>query len=314
MMYLDHHAATPPAPKVHDAVVEALEAWANPSSVHAAGQYARRVVDAARTRVAESLDVPALDVVLTSGGTEACNLAAFGLARGKRRIVLSEVEHPAVVEPVERLSEHGDVEIVRLPVPRGVPADAGWLADRVDAESLVLVQLVNHETGTVFPVADYGAACRARGATLFVDASQALGKLPVRPRDLGAAAVAVSGAKVGALSGAGALYVERGVILDSLVVGGGQERGRRAGSPDILAHASFARALDDLGGRLSAMGRVRRFRDGLEAELRELGGQVNGVSGSSESDRVATVTNVTFPGLRGDLLVAALDVEGGLRV
>ena len=311
MIYLDHHAATPLAPGVREAVSDATKSWGNPSSVHAIGQNARRIVDSSRRRLAEVLHVSPAEIVLTSGGTEACNLAVFGLSRGKRKIVLTTVEHPAVAEAVAMVQKRDGIEVVELPVTSGVPASADWLASRIDRDSLVVVQLVNHEVGTVFPIADYGEVCRACGAALFVDASQGLGKVPMAPRDWSAAAVAVSGAKIGAPAGAGALYVQRAINLEATVVGGGQERGRRAGSPDVLAQAGFSRALDGLGLRLSSMPSVRAFRDRLEVELLRLGARINGVGSSVASTaRVDTVSNVAFRGVRGDHLVAALDVEG----
>ncbi|MGD8860579.1 MAG: cysteine desulfurase family protein [Myxococcales bacterium] len=309
MIYLDHHAATPPC----EAALVAMEAarevgWANPASVHAAGRAARAQLEDGRRAVAAAIGAEPSDVVLTSGGTEACNLAIRGVAVGRGgKLITTAVEHPAVDEPLARVAGDTGSTLIRMPVPAGIAPDAGALAREIDRDTrLVCAQWVNHETGSVLPVADYARVCRDRGVPLFVDATQALGKLPLCVRELGADLVALASHKAGGPAGAGALWVARGVELSPLMLGGGQERGRRAGSPDVLSVVGFGAACGVLAARLGAQGRIRRRRDRLEVALTELGGQVNGAGG----ERCATVTNVSFEGRRGELLVAALDLLG----
>ena len=159
-------------------------AWANPSSTHRAGQASRQLLENARELVAQSIGAAPADMVLTGGGTEACNLGIRGLARGCRKIITTAVEHPAVTESVHRLARDGR-EVSVLPVPAGTPPDPSELARHLSEDTLVAVQWVNHETGTLFPVYEYARTCRARGARLFIDATQALGKIPVDVSSLG---------------------------------------------------------------------------------------------------------------------------------
>lgn len=307
MIYLDHHAATPLAPAVRAAMARVHErAWANPASVHGAGRSARAEVESARRILAESVGATPSDLVFTSGGTEACNLGVFGLAEGARHVLTSELEHPAVLAAVRALEQRG-AAVTRLPLSDARPPSPSALASALhDETDLVALQWVNHETGTIAPVHEYATVCRARGVPLLVDASQALGKLPCDVAALGASAVVFTASKVGGPTGAAALYVERSRALAVQSFGGAHERGRRAGTPDVAALAGFAAALEALPARLRAMPQVAARRDRLEAACVALGALVNG----AEAARVATVSNLSVPGWRGDVLVAALDVEG----
>lgn len=282
MIYLDHHAATPLSAEVQRAIADAhREAWANPSSVHAAGRAARTVVERTRRALAQAIHAQPADIVLTSGGTEACNLAVLGIAH-EGRVLASALEHPAILgaidDPIGELTE-----------------DTG----------LVALQWVNHETGAIADLRERARICRERGIPCVVDACQALGKLPVDVSALGASAVAFAASKLGGPPGAGALWVERGVQLSPRMLGGPQERGRRAGSPDVAALAGFAAALEQLPARLADMPRLAALRDRLEQACLALGAVSN-----APAERVATVTNVSFRGWRSEILIAALDVEG----
>jgi cysteine desulfurase len=306
MIYLDHHAAGPLAPGVAEAMEAARErAWGNPSSVHAAGRAARAVVERAREQVAAAVGAKPADLVFTAGGTEACNLGVLGLAPKARRVVTTAVEHPAVAAAVEALEARG-AEVVRLPLPDGRAPDPDALREALAGADLAALQWVNHETGTVLPVAEYASRCREAGVPLFVDATQALGKRPVDVGALGAAAVALASAKIEGPPAAGALWIARDAALAPRALGGAQERGRRAGSPDPVALAGFGAAAARVGERLAAMPAVARRRDRLERELLAHGGRINGAGGP----RVETVTNASLRPWRGQRLVAALDLEG----
>jgi cysteine desulfurase len=290
MIYLDHHAATPLSARVQGAIAEAhAKAWANASSVHAAGRTARAVIEQTRRTLATHVNAQPADIVLTAGGTEACNLGVMGLARGGR-VVTSATEHPAVLEAAPlRIALYPDALEQLLQ-----PDDA-----------LVALQWVNHETGAIAPVESYARICRAKGVPLFVDACQALGKLPVDLASLGASAVAFGASKIGGPASAGALWVERGRQLEPRVLGGPQERGRRAGTLDAAALAGFGAALEALPARLADQARLAALRDRLEQACLQLGAVAN-----HPPTRVATVTNVSFQGWRSEILIAALDLEG----
>ncbi|MFO0693333.1 MAG: cysteine desulfurase family protein [Polyangiales bacterium] len=306
MIYLDHHAAAPVVPEAVSAMRAAEGiAFANPSSLHRHGRRARELMEEARAHVARAVGARAADVVFTSGGTEAVNLGVFGLAGGVERIVTTTIEHPAVVAPLATLERQG-IEVIRLPVVEGVGLDPEAVAAHLDARTLVAMQWVNHEVGTILPVEAIALACRSRGAKLVVDATQAVGKVPIDVGTVGCSALAVASHKLGGPAGAGALIVERGLELEPRIVGGGQERGRRAGTPDVLSLVGFGAACRLVEERLEAMDAVSERRDRLEAALGRWGGRTNGTS----LPRVATVTHASFPGARGTLLVAALDLEG----
>jgi cysteine desulfurase len=280
-------------------------AWANPSSSHAAGRASRKLLEEARESVASVVGARPADMVLTGGGTEACNLGIRGVGAGRRRIVSSAVEHPAVAESVVRLRREG-AEATLLGLPGGRPPSAEALEAHLDSETAVAIQWVNHESGTLFPLEAYARTCRTRGARLFVDATQALGKLPIDLESLGADAVAFAAHKIGGPAGAGACWIRRGLDVEPVLEGGSQERGRRPGTPDTMSMVGFGAACRAVPERLDAQPRIAALRDRVETELCALGAVCN----AGEGPRVGTVSNLSFEGWEGPLLVAALDLEG----
>jgi len=309
VIYLDHHAATPLSEAARRAMHEAEpRAFANPSSVHAAGRAARALLERSREQVAAAIAAEAADVVLTSGGTEACNLGVLGMhvPRGAH-VVTTALEHPAVERAVAQLVRTREVTVTTLSALDGVAPSAEALAAALTPHTvLCAVQWINHETGTELPVQAYARVCRAASVPCFVDATQAAGKRAIEVAALGADALALASHKLGGPAGAGALWVRRGVELDPRLVGGAQERGRRAGTPDVLCAVGFGAACAELGERLQAQTRLAALAAHVEAGLARLGGTPNGVGGP----RVATARNASFAGVRGDELVAALDLEG----
>jgi cysteine desulfurase len=287
-------------------------AWAHPSSVHRAGRASRAQLESARTAIAAALGASASDVVLTSGGSEACNLAVHGVlaqAEAGGHVITSAIEHPAVARPLEALAAARGLELTRLGVDHGRAPLANTLAGMLTSRTrLVALQWVNHETGTRLPVDEYARVCRAVGVPLFIDASQALGKLPIDVEALGADLLACAAHKIGGPAGAGALWVRRGIDIEPLILGGAQERGRRAGTPDVVAQTGFAAACGLIGERLAAQPRIAALRDRLERALLERSPVV--VRNATDGPRVATVSSLSVRGWRGDALVAALDVEG----
>lgn len=279
-------------------------AWANPSSTHAAGRASRRLLENARDSVAAAVGAAGADLVLTGGGTEACNLGVRAVALERRRIVTTTVEHPAVAESVARLERAGH-EVVRLDVVEGNPPSASELSAHLDPDCAVAMQWVNHETGTLFPIEQYAEACARRGARLFVDATQALGKRMIDVSSVELDALAVAGQKVGGPAGAGACWIRRGIDVEPVLDGGAQERGRRPGTPDTSSMVGFGMACQSVPERIAAQPRISGLRDQLESALLELGAVRNG-----GPPRVGTVTNLSFAEWKGAVLVAALDVEG----
>lgn len=307
VIYLDHHAGTPLAPFARAEMLRAMdEGWANPSSVHAEGRRARALLEEARARVSTGVGARPADVVFTAGGSEASQLGIEGFSQGIRRILTTGIEHPAVARAVERVASRGGVEVIRLAVPSDRALEVGDVARVLDEATLVAIQWVNHEVGCELPVEAIALACRGAGARLFVDATQAVGKRAVDVGSLGADAVALASHKLGGPSGAGALVLAPGADIEPLLVGGAQERGRRAGTPGLEALVGFGAAMSRLDERLAAMPRIASQRDALERGLVALGATPN----ASGAPRVATCTSVSFPGRRGSILVAALDLEG----
>lgn len=310
--YLDWNATTPPAPEVVAAMSEALErGWANPASVHGPGRAARSYVEGAREAIGRLLGFDARDVLLTSGGTEANNLALMhtlaGKTKGKPGLVVSGIEHPSVLRTAELLAERGAEVIVVPPDPSGRVEVEGFaraierLAGRLRLVSLIAV---SHETGMVQPVGQVAELAHSAGALLHSDVVQAAGKVGPSVWS-GADLVSLAAHKMRGPKGIGALATRVGVRLGPILRGGAQEKGVRPGTQDPATCAGFgvaARRAVDLPDRYAA---IAPLRDRLERKLVELGGQVNGAG-----ERAPHVTNVSFDGERGAELVAALDLEG----
>lgn len=315
-VYLDHNATLPLHPDVVAAMVRAAtEAWGNPSSLHAAGRAARRVVDEAREAVAELAAAHPRDVVLTASGTEANNLGITRLfAEPRGLLVTSELEHPSVLALAEELARRG-VTVRFLPPRDGRfdPADLEALLRGRDAKTpgLVATHAVHPETGIIQPVQGLLAAAEAHGAELHLDAVQAAGRIdPASFR--GAHSTALAAHKLQGPKGIGALVTRPGVAVRPLVFGGAQERGVRPGTQDPIAAAGFAvaaRLALASPARWSAVGPLRdRIERTLAATALPLGTPVPTVG--SDTPRAPHVTHLAFPGWEGDELVAALDLEG----
>ncbi len=285
-VYLDHNATTPLCPTARAAMIAALDDFGNPSSLHAEGRRVRDAVERARAEVARTIGARREEIVFTSGGSEANNLAL----RLRRRVVTSAIEHPSV----------SAAQAVRVRVDGDGRVDLDELARAIDGDTLVSVQLANHEIGVVQELAAIVAVARQRGALVHSDAVQALGKLAVDVRALGVDALSLSAHKIGGPKGVGALFVRDGLDVDALVRGGHQERGRRAGTENVVGIVGFAAACAAL---LSASSELR---DRFERGARELGARVAGQG----APRVPTTSYVAFDGVEGELLMQALDLEG----
>ena len=318
-VYLDWNATTPPHPEVVAAMRDAAHAaWGNPSSLHAAGRTAKAIVEQAREAIAQLLGFCARDVLITSGGTEANNLAVMRLfigldgAAGGGTCITSRLEHPSIVAVVEQLASRG-VRVSWLEVPPSGRIDPECVARalvRATRPCLVAVQSVNHETGVVQPVADIVATAARAGAEVHVDAVQAAGRLSPTAWQ-GAHSVAVAAHKMRGPKGIGALVVQAGVTVRPLLRGGGQERGLRPGTVDPVAAAGFGVAAARAGDGPARYAQLARLRDGFEERLVALGAKLRGAPlRNGEGARAPHVSNMSWPGWAGDELAAALDLEG----
>lgn len=309
----DRNATSPLDPAVREAMLEALAIdLGNPSSVHGLGQTARRLVDRARQQVADALGVAAGEIVFTSGATEANVLAWRGvLGHGKSGFaaVTSAVEHPSVRAVAAQLAEEGAAV-----TSSGVDAEGRLrlpeLAETLQGSATGLLSLMaaNNETGVLFPVATAAALGRQAGATVHADLTQALGKIPVAPKTWGLDLASLSGHKLGAAPGVGALWVRRGVRLRALLPGH-QELGQRAGTENVLGIIGLGAAMAALPKRLATATEVRRLRDRLWSGLQT---RVSGVrrNGDVSADlETGNTLNVSFTGVDGATLLMALDLE-----
>ncbi|MFJ3666544.1 cysteine desulfurase family protein [Streptomyces sp. NPDC090106] len=320
MAYLDHAATTPMLPEAVEALTAQLAVTGNASSLHASGRRARRTVEEARETLAESLGARPSEVVFTSGGTEADNLAVKGLYWSRRdadpartRVLASPVEHHAVLDAVHWLGEHEGATVEYLPVDRygRVHPDAlrEALARDPGGVALVTVMWANNEIGTVMPVRELADVCAEFDVPLHADAVQAYGQVPVDFAASGLAAMTVSGHKVGGPYGIGALLLGRDRNPVPVLHGGGQERNVRSGTLDVPAVASFA-----VAGRLAAEQRawfareIGALRDSLVDAVRTA--VPDALLGGDPVDRLPANAHFTFPGCEGDSLLLLLDAQG----
>ena len=312
--YFDHNATTPVAPEVLETVVSCLgQVYGNASSIHHFGQAAKQKLEAARRQLATLIHANPAEIVFTSGGTEADNMALLGVARAStgatRHIVTSAIEHPAVLAACIQLEKEG-VAVTRVRAGSGgvVQSDDVARALRPDTV-LVSVMHANNELGTVQPIAEIARATRERRIPLHVDGVQALGKIPVDVEALGVDLYSMSGHKLYAPKGVGALWVRKGTRLAPVTFGGHHERDRRPGTENVPGIASFGAAAELAGRNLAAeMERLTALRDRLENGIldRIPGSGVNGARWS----RVPNTSNVYFDAIDGEALVIALDLRG----
>jgi cysteine desulfurase len=323
-VYLDHAATTPIHPEAAAAMTAQLARVGNASSLHASGRDARRVVEESRETVARVLGCRPGEVVFTSGGTEADNLALKGLywARHREdprrtRILSTAIEHHAVLDSLHWLADDEDAEVVLLGVDKHGRLDVGAFRASVEADpgsvALVSVMWVNNEVGTVQPLADVVEIAHAHDIPVHTDAVQAVAQLPVDFAASGVDAMTVTGHKLGGPYGVGALLVRRDLQLVALLHGGGQERDVRSGTLDVPAIAGFATACElAVKARAELADRLAGLTDQLVAGvLREVPDAVrNGDPVAGADHRLPGIAHLTFPGCEGDSLLMLLDARG----
>ncbi|WP_197016194.1 cysteine desulfurase family protein [Actinomadura viridis] len=327
MTYLDHAATTPMVPEAIAAMTSELGALGNPSSLHAPGRRARRVVEESREVIAETFDARPSEVVFTSGGTEADNLAVKGVYWARRaadpartRILAGAAEHHAVLDTVQWLADHEGARVDWLPVDGRGRVDPDALRALIGPDvALVTVMWANNEVGTVQPVAELAAVAREHGVPFHTDAVQAAAQLPVGLHSSGAQALTLSGHKLGGPLGVGALLLGKGVDPVPVLHGGGQERDVRSGTLDTPAIAGFAAAVQATAARREEEARrLAGLRDRLvEAVLAAVPDAVlNGATdprdagGDAPAARLPGNAHFSFPGCEGDALLMLLDARG----
>ncbi|GAA1965298.1 cysteine desulfurase family protein [Microbacterium deminutum] len=326
MVYLDHAATTPLRPQARDAWLEATAIVGNASSIHGAGQAARRVLEDARERLAAVLDCDPIEVVFTSGGTESVNLGIAGLYRGRREttgrstIVASTAEHHATIDTVAWLHAHEVADVEWVPVDRDARLDLDAWVMAVDSGDAAVATLLaaNNEIGTLQPVAAASAFCADARVPLHLDAVGAFGHVPLSFRRLrtdsgsrggGLVALSVASHKLGGPAGVGALVVAREARVEPLVHGGGQQRGLRSGTQDPAGAMAFAVAAQLAISELETESvRLRALRDHLESGIVAAIPQAR-ISASS-ADRLPGHVHVVLPGAQGDSLLLLLDMAG----
>jgi cysteine desulfurase len=317
-VYLDNNATTPVLPEVMEAMRPYFaEHFGNASSIHHHGQETRGAVERGRESVAALLGCRASEVVLTSGGTEADNLAVFGLARAGDHVISSTIEHHAVLNACKHLARNAGpnpgmtgCEVTYIPV------DGRGLVDPADVKrairpntKLITIMFANNETGVVQPVAEIGKIAAEADIYFHTDAVQAAGKIPINVNEIGCDLLTISGHKLHGPQGVGALYVRKGTPLEPMLYGGSHERSRRAGTENVpgivglgkaaeLATAGFERGDDQ---------KMAAARDRLERELLRI--EATGLNGEG-APRVPNTTNIYFDGIEGEALVIALDLKG----
>jgi cysteine desulfurase len=317
MVYLDHAATTPMLPEAIEAMTAEFARVGNPSSLHASGRRARRVVEESREIIAEAMGARPSEVVFTSGGTEADNLALKGIFWARRdtdsartRVLISAIEHHAVLDSADWLAEREGATVEPLPVDEYGRVQPGTLRAAIerdpDSVALVSVMWVNNEVGTVQPIEELAAIAREHGIPFHTDAVQATAQLPVR---FTTDAMTITGHKIGGPVGVGALLLARGLDPVPVMHGGGQERDVRSGTLDAAAIVGFATAVSTAVSRRTAEAeRLGRLRDDLIARVRK---EVPGaVLNGDPLDRLPGNAHFSFPGCEGDALLMLLDARG----
>ncbi len=310
MIYLDNAATARPDPRAIAAAMPFLTEGGNPAAAHSLGRKAALAVIKAREQCAAAFGAEPNEIYFTSGGTESDNWAVFSAlsSTGKRRIITTAIEHPAVLNACLEAERRG-AEVIYLP-----PAENGLISPRqvekalTPDTALVSVMAANNEVGTLQPVAEIGALCRQAGVLFHTDAVQAAGNIPLDMRELNVDMMSVSAHKVGGLCGCGLLYVRKGTPLSPLIFGGGQQRGMRSGTENTAGAVAFGAALENICADIPARQRkISALRDMLISGLSEIPrSRLNG----SIDKRLCGNVNFSFEGIEGEALVLDLDLEG----
>ena len=309
--YLDHNATAPIRPEVVDAVAAAMRAVGNSSSVHEEGRKARSLVEAAREKFRSLVNAPVNGVIFTSGGTEAIHYALHGSVKtgAVKRLFVSAIEHPAVLANADETG----VPVETIPARNSGVIDLDWLKDRLskydaarEGGFLVCVMAANNETGVIQPVADAAAIAHDKGGLLFVDAAQAVGKIPVNFVMSGADLMAATAHKFGGPLGIGALIARPNLPLHPVMRGGGHESNRRAGTHNVPAIAGLGAACDLAAGTIARGAEIAALRDKMERTAEAEGAVIWG----KDADRLPGTLSFSAPGFSGETQMMAMDLAG----
>ena len=313
MIYLDYNATTPLCEQAREAMLPYLDRYfGNPSSVHAAGREARAAIDNARDKLAALLRIKPTEIVFTSGGTESCNLAVFGLARSRTQggghIISAKTEHHAVLNAVEHLEKQEGFEVTWLNVSRDGIVDVDQLATSIRPETrLVSIMAANNETGVVQPLREISQICRERGVLLHSDMVQEFGKIDTDLSLVDAASFAAH--KFYGPKGAGFLFLRSGLSIQPIMFGGAHENERRPGTENVAAIAAMAAAAEwTLRNCESEQQRQERLRDELWTRISQ--NVPDAKQNGAHAARLANTLNLSLLGLDSEMLLIALDLEG----
>lgn len=314
MIYLDHNATTPVLPEVREAMLTYLgDEWGNPSSSYRFGSHLKSKIEAAREQVADLIGAKSpREVLFTSGGTESNNTALHAVihSTGKTHIVTSQVEHSSVLSYCRFLQEFRGYQVTYLPVDREGLISMADLEEAIEpSTALVSLMWANNETGVLFPVEEIGQLCRSKGVPYHCDAVQAVGKLPMKIKDLPIDYLSLTGHKIGAPKGIGALYVQKKAPFVPFVQGGHQERSRRGGTENVASIVGLGTAAAIAQKKLPTYdATVRPLRDALEEGI--LSTIPNTERNGHATLRLANTTNITFHGIESEALLLLLDQLG----
>ena len=312
--YFDHNATTPVAPEALRAMLPYLEgSYGNASSIHTFGQDARSGVERARRQVAALLNAKPAEIVFTSGGTEADNLAILGVVRGSakpaKHVITSTIEHPGVLNTCRHLEDQGvDVTYV-LAKPRGVVSVDDVRAAMRPETVLITIMHANNELGTVQPIAEIARLAREAGIPFHTDGVQSAGKLTTDVQELGVDLFALSGHKIYAPKGVGALYIRKGTVLEPVLFGGSHERGHRPGTENVPGIVGLGEAAALAHRQLAAESRrLTVLRDHLQQGI--LANVESAIVNGDGVERTPNTTNIRFDHIEGEAMVIALDLKG----
>jgi cysteine desulfurase len=309
-VYFDNNATTPVLPEVFEAMLPYYgEHFGNASSIHHHGQETRAAVERARESVAELVGCRSSEIVFTSGGTEGDNLAIFGLATEGDHVITSTIEHHAVLNACKRLEAMG-CEVTYIPVDgRGLVDPAEVRRGVRSNTKLISIMMANNETGVLQPVGEIGKIAAEAEIYFHTDAVQAAGKVAIDVKQIGCDLLSISGHKMNAPQGAGALFVRKGTILQPMLYGGSHERSRRAGTENVPGIVGLGRAAEIAKDALNdgSIANIEQMRDRLQQMLSSL--EAAGVNGDG-APRVPNTTNIYFDHIEGEALVIALDLKG----
>ena len=314
MIYADNAATTKMSPAAIKAMTECMEtAYGNPSSLYSLGQQAREIMDDARQRIADCLGCTPREITFTSGGSEADNQAILSAAKlgerkGKKHIISTAFEHHAVLHTLEKLKKQG-FDITLLDVHKNGIVTAQQVRDAIREDTcLVTVMFANNEIGTIQPIAEIGAVCREKGVLFHTEAVQAVGHVKVNVAEQNIDMLSLSAHKFHGPKGIGVLYAKRGIVLDNLINGGAQERGKRAGTENLPAIVGMAAAMEEACGSIDEYAKkMVPLRDKLIAGLDKIPyGELNG----DRENRLPATVNFCFEGIEGEALLLLLDDKG----